>query len=983
MRAPSGVASTPASAPGSESPLDCEILERGVATPFPASWFAFTEGRRLAPAVEQRVPSTADESAERPELEVIARLLRSPENAGASVAGAPRTAEGGAAGLRAPVPASAGTAPAHAAWPIGRAEANGPEPGAKLVAGRYEILGLLGEGADGRVFRVRDHQGQGRELALKILLAAKTHRPDFEERLEAWLEERGRLAQDAIVRLRDAGRTDLGLWYLATDLVRGQSLRELLAARGALHPRHALEITRQVLLGLEHGRGLVHGGLHAGNVHLAERVPSTDENPFGVGVRLLDHGLAVLLLRDADVPEPSVEDDLRAVGRLLLEMLSGAASEEGTYAGDDALPAGISLDLHDLVRRALLPASEGGFRSASTFRRELDELPELRPSAAPRNPWRVAALVLAPALLVTAGLWWRARGPALEAASRPDETAALRATQLEDERAALEQELAAARAELASARVLAPMDEPDGAAAAERERRAELEGRIAELETELGLWKQRSTTHESRASRLEEAQGRARGRIELLEGELTAALHELDDVASQSRARELALQPEYAAASLFDRALMAGEDDPVQALELFEQEKRAGALAAGPWPGEGFVALWLETRAALARARESTSLEARSAELERAVRAEAEARARRPAFAEEAAGWLACTTDLIDASVRLQEVDRVLDLVHDELAAERARLAPELERRWQALQNGDLDRAPEEVLAVTRWSEDGRLVAWLERYAGWLQELSGSGEELDLVALGGVRGLDRWAETVAERPELLAVNPGREVRLFAWARRFHDSEHEAEGLPPGPVVHQGPGGGSPLSGWRAELELKARLLAEDSAFPGPPGARFLYRTLTREGTTSWQLETVLEDPAPPPDAIKSRLVEQRFYDAQGRFLQDRQKRLVQRGKRFTEEDVRQITVLDLVRQEGFSRHYWTPEKTPELPDGLPVRAERINAFRERLNRQGWHCLVAAQGAKLTWYSPSLGLVRFEDPATITRELIYAELGEEE
>ena len=968
--------------------------------------------------MEEQVPRTPAEEPELPELERLARLLRVGQPA------RPAAANGGSPAAQGP------------ASPPARPRAKSPAPAAgeapaRLVAGRYEFLGLLGEGPNGRVFRVRDHRveeageeavgaGAADECALKILLAARTDHPRFEERLHTWLGRRGRLAQEeerersrstgraactgCTDRLLDAGRTELGLRYLATELVHGRSLAEHLAARGALHPREAVEIVRQVLAGLEraHAAGLVHGALHAQNVHLAARVPAGDENPFGIGVRLLDLGLAGLL-RPADEPasgEEGVAGDLAAARALLATLLTG---------GDPAArPARLSPELRAWLED---PAPGGGPATAAAWRAALARVPEALPAgpttsraAGPARtgngaaPWRAAALVLGALVVLLGALRWRGAGAEVEAASEdarrgieaPGEDAPARLGELETRLAAADAELALLRAAAASGEAdpaLAPTaDEAPSAAEQEelRARAAGLEQELAGVAGELAAWKQRAAEHESRASRLTEAQHRARARIELLEGELAAALGRIDEVAAQARARELALRPDTAAARLFDRALLAGEDDPAGALALFEAGRRDGVLAPGPWPGEGFVALWLGARAALARAREAAGLGERSRELERAREALAGARAGRAAFALEAAGWLALETDLVDAPVRLQEIDRVLDQVDDGLAAEVGRLRPELEARWRELLAADPDLPPEEVLAVARWSEDGRLSRWIERLAQRLQELAAAGPEgrrLDLAALRGVASLDAWAELVAARPELLASHAGREVLLFAWARRFHDPARAGEALPPGPVVHQGPGGGSPLSGWRAELELQARLLGEGSAWPGRPGARALYWTRTPDGTRGWQLETVLEDPEPPPGATRSRVVEQRSYDEQGRFLGQVRRRIVQRGKRFTEEDARVVPVLELAGAAGPARPelgYWTPEEPPPLPAGLPIAPEAALGFRGELLARGWPSLVAASGTGLAWYSPDLGLVRSEDPEASTRELVWAE-----
>ncbi len=110
---------------------------------------------------------------------------------------------------------------------------------------------------------MRDHTNQGRELALKVLRDESTHSPAFEARCRDLLERLQKLTHATVNRLRDVGRTEDGRVWLAWDLVRGETLRTVLEHRGALPPRRALEIARQILGGLEqgHSRGLVHGGV--------------------------------------------------------------------------------------------------------------------------------------------------------------------------------------------------------------------------------------------------------------------------------------------------------------------------------------------------------------------------------------------------------------------------------------------------------------------------------------------------------------------------------------------------------------------------------------------------------------------------------------------------------------------------------------------------------------------------------------------------
>ena len=154
-----------------------------------------------------------------------------------------------------------------------------------LAAGQtlsfYEIVGPLGAGGMGEVWRARDTR-LGREVAIKVL-------PDAflsdEERLRRFEREAKTLASlnhpnvAQIYGIDQVGDT----CFLALELVPGEDLSRRLA-RGPLAPEDALDVCRQIAEGLAaaHDAGVVHRDLKPGNVCLT---------PEGT-VKLLDFGLA-------------------------------------------------------------------------------------------------------------------------------------------------------------------------------------------------------------------------------------------------------------------------------------------------------------------------------------------------------------------------------------------------------------------------------------------------------------------------------------------------------------------------------------------------------------------------------------------------------------------------------------------------------------------------------------------------------------------
>src|SRR5260370_41928463 len=98
--------------------------------------------------------------------------------------------------------------------------------------GRYEILGKLGEGAMGVVYRALDH-GLGRIVALKMLSAELGMDDELQRRFAREAEAIGRLSHPNIVAVYDLGEAD-GHLYMAIELLEGADLPALLERHAAL-----------------------------------------------------------------------------------------------------------------------------------------------------------------------------------------------------------------------------------------------------------------------------------------------------------------------------------------------------------------------------------------------------------------------------------------------------------------------------------------------------------------------------------------------------------------------------------------------------------------------------------------------------------------------------------------------------------------------------------------------------------------------------
>ncbi len=149
--------------------------------------------------------------------------------------------------------------------------------------GPYEILGFLGSGGMGEVYRARDERLK-REVAVKVLPAALSSDAHRMKRFEQEAHAAGRLNHPNIAAVYDVGSHD-GVPYIVSEFLEGETLRARLA-RGSLPARKAVEFATQIAQGLAaaHEKGIVHRDLKPENLFLTKD---------GI-VKILDFGLAKL-----------------------------------------------------------------------------------------------------------------------------------------------------------------------------------------------------------------------------------------------------------------------------------------------------------------------------------------------------------------------------------------------------------------------------------------------------------------------------------------------------------------------------------------------------------------------------------------------------------------------------------------------------------------------------------------------------------------
>ena len=158
-------------------------------------------------------------------------------------------------------------------------------PGA-VVAGRYRIEKLLGEGGFGEVLRATDLES-GRPVALKMLLPAMLVSDEGRARFRREAELARRLQHPNTVRVLDFGGAEGASPFIAFELLEGRPLDVVLRAEGRLALSRIARIAAEALgsLGEAHAIGIVHRDVKPSNIFLCEgggRIELTKVVDFGI-----------------------------------------------------------------------------------------------------------------------------------------------------------------------------------------------------------------------------------------------------------------------------------------------------------------------------------------------------------------------------------------------------------------------------------------------------------------------------------------------------------------------------------------------------------------------------------------------------------------------------------------------------------------------------------------------------------------------------
>jgi hypothetical protein len=454
--------------PGEETQL-LELARRvdRVCTAFEAAWKAGQRPRledflpaeptaERAAVLRELLPLEADRrrrAGEQPQAEEYQRRFPDLDPAWLAAALAPPPMDT----YRAAAPAAGDTTPRAGAAAAGAETVkDGPAVGRVTVPG-YEILGELGRGGMGVVYRARQIR-LNRQVALKMILAGAHAGPEELARFITEAEAAARLQHPNIVQIYEVGEHD-GLPYFSLEFCAGGSLAAKLNGK-PLPPAQAAQRVEALARAMHaaHQAGIIHRDLKPANVLLAFSGAGGAERPLSEAVpKITDFGLAkrldvaaagrtqsgaILGTPSYMAPEQAAgrtreigpQTDVYALGAILYECLTGRPPFRGAtpldtmlqvIADDPRLPsrlnAAVPRDLEAICLKALAKEPRRRYAAAADLAADLgrflagEPVRARRPGAGERarrwlwrrrQPLLLAGGVAAAVLATLAVVWW-------------------------------------------------------------------------------------------------------------------------------------------------------------------------------------------------------------------------------------------------------------------------------------------------------------------------------------------------------------------------------------------------------------------------------------------------------------------------------------------------------------------------------------------------------------------------------------------------
>jgi serine/threonine protein kinase len=159
-----------------------------------------------------------------------------------------------------------------------------------LVLGPYKVRGRIGRGRLAGVYEAVHPQGQA--VAIKVLPPARAADPIVLARFQREARIAMRLHHPNVIRTFQAGEHH-GTHFLVMELLRGETLKDVLLRRGRLPAPEAVRLIYQALLGLQHvhEQGLIHRDLEPANLMLLPNGVDRGDTTLNSTVKILDIGL--------------------------------------------------------------------------------------------------------------------------------------------------------------------------------------------------------------------------------------------------------------------------------------------------------------------------------------------------------------------------------------------------------------------------------------------------------------------------------------------------------------------------------------------------------------------------------------------------------------------------------------------------------------------------------------------------------------------
>jgi serine/threonine-protein kinase len=278
----------------------------------------------------------------------------------------------------------------------------------RLLAGRYEVLGLLGRGGFASVYQVRNLRLQRLE-ALKVVAGTHEESSGFRRRFEQEARVAASLEHPSILKVYDFGHDAGTLWY-SMPFVDGPTLKAELARRGTFEEEAAARVLVPLLDALEysHGRGVIHRDIKPDNILLDRRdrpylmdfgIAKTDDSLVKTQTGMVLGSPAYISPEQLRGERLDGRTDVYSLGVSLFQMVAGSPPFRSDRMADladrlvtdaprlSARKPGVSPALDRIVGRALARSRDERYSGAREMRADLEAFLEgLRAAPAAADP---------------------------------------------------------------------------------------------------------------------------------------------------------------------------------------------------------------------------------------------------------------------------------------------------------------------------------------------------------------------------------------------------------------------------------------------------------------------------------------------------------------------------------------------------------------------------------------------------------------------